>query len=164
MLLDLSKPCTQVEFGNAIGMTRQRVSDLMADGTLKKGATAGQWLISYVEQLREGAAGRAGGENLSKERALQARIARERDEIRLALDREQFAPVEVLERALATLGGRITSALQGLHLKLKKRVPGLTPEALALIENEVAKACAAAEGASLAALVPKEGDEDVDEA
>jgi phage terminase Nu1 subunit (DNA packaging protein) len=156
MLLDLSKPCTQAEFGQAVGITRRSVTDLQADGVIKKGDTAGQWLTAYVTHLREGAAGRSGGENLSKERALQARVARERDEIRLAVDRQEYAPVAVLEQALATLGARNVSALQPLHLKLQKRCPGLSPAGVALIQAEVAKACAAAEKSSLAALVPKD--------
>ena len=159
MLLDLSKPCTQAEFGQAVGITRRSVTDLQADGVIKKGDTAGQWLVAYVTHLRVGAAGRAGGENLSRERALQAKIARERDEIRLAVDRGLYAPVETLEQALATLGGRVVSALQPLHLKLQKRCPELTPKAVAIIQAEVAKACAAAEKACLAELVAADEEE-----
>lgn len=159
MLLDLSKPCTQAEFGQAVGITRRSVTDLQADGIIKKGDTAGQWLVAYTTHLRVGAAGRAGGENLSKERALQAKIARERDEIRLNVDRGLFAPVEALEQALATMGGVVVSALQPLHLRLQKRCPELTPKALALIQAEVAKACAAAEKACLAQLVVKDEEE-----
>lgn len=159
MLLDLSKPCTQAEFGQAVGITRRSVTDLQADGIILKGAPAGEWLRAYVTHLREGAAGRSGGENLSKERALQARIARERDEIRLAADRGRFAPVELLEQALATMGGIVVSTLQPLHLRLQKRCPELTPKGLLLIQAEVAKACAAAEAACLTQLVAKDEDE-----
>jgi len=163
MQIDLSKPCTTVVFANLVGISRQRVSDLMADGTLPKGATAHEWLTTYVTQLRDGAAGRnSDTDSLSAERALQVKVARERDEIRLAVDRQEFAPVEVLERALATLGGRIVSALQPLHLKLQKRCPGLTPEGVALVQSEVAKACAMAESASLQALQPKVEEEEGD--
>jgi phage terminase Nu1 subunit (DNA packaging protein) len=159
VFLDLSKPCTQAEFGQAVGITRRSVTDLQADGIIKKGDTAGQWLVAYVTHLRVGAAGRAGGENLSKERALQARIARERDELRLAVDRQLFAPVAALEQALATMGGIVVSTLQPLHLRLQKRCPELTPKGLLLIQSEVAKACAAAEAACLAQLVVKDEEE-----
>lgn len=156
MLLDLSKPCTQAEFGQAVGVTRRTVTDLQADGVIKKGDTAGEWLVAYVTHLREGAAGRAGGENLSKERALQVRVARERDEIRLAVDRLEYAPVAVLEQALATLGGRIVAVLRPVHLDVQKLVPGMPPEAVAAIERRLQQACAAAEAASLETLVPKD--------
>lgn len=165
MQIDLSQPCTTVVFANLVGLSRQRVSDLMADGTLKKGAPAHEWLTTYVAQLREVASGRGGdADTLSAERALQVKVARERDEIRLAVDRQEYAAVEVLERALATLGGRIVSALQPLHLKLQKRCPGLTPEGVALVQSEVAKACAMAESASLQALQPKVEDEESEQA
>lgn len=163
MQIDLSNPCTHAQFAQLVGVSRQRIGELCNDGSLPKGSTAHEWLLAYCEQLRDSAAGRGGEtDSLSAERALQVKVARERDEIRLAVDRQEFAPVDVLERALATLGGRIVAALQPLHLKLQKRVPNLTPEGVALIQSEVAKACALAESASLQALQPKTDEEEGD--
>lgn len=157
MQLDLSKPCTQAAFAQLVGVSRQRVNDLCTDGSLHKGATAHEWLLAYCEQIRETAAGRSEGvDTLSKERALQVRVARERDEIRLAVDRMEYAPVAVLEQALATLGGRIVSVLRPVHLDVQKLVPDLPPEAIAAIERRLQQACAAAEAASLETLVPKD--------
>lgn len=164
MPLDLTKPCTQAEFGELVGISRQRVGFLVKEGALTDGATAHEWLLAYCQQLRDGAAGRGEEvDSLTKERALQVRVARERDEIRLAVDRAEFAPVAVLEQALSTLGGRIVSVLRPVHLEVQKLVPDLPPEAVAAIEKRVQQACAAAETASLETLVPKDETAEDDE-
>jgi len=159
MQIDISKPCTHAAFGQLVGISKQAVGALLERGTLTRGASMGEWLIEYCGSQREQNQGNADGENLAYERAVATRVARERDEIRLAVDRAEFAPVTALQQALATMGNAVVSALQPLHLTLHKRCPALTPEDVVLIQREVAKACAQAEAASLQLLQPKDEDE-----
>lgn len=159
MQVDLGKSGSQQEFANLVGISQPAVSQLLARGTITRGATLGEWLLEYCGSQREQNAGNADGENLAYERAVATRVARERDEIRLAVDRAEFAPVSALQQALATMGNAVVSALQPLHLTIHKRCPALTPEDVVLIQREVAKACAQAEAASLQLLQPKDEDE-----
>lgn len=161
--IDLAKPCTQARFAAMVGISQPAVNQLLNRGTLTRGETAGQWLLDYCTSQREQNAGNADGENLAYERAVATRVARERDEIRLAVDQRTFAPVSALEQALATLGVKVVSILHPLHIHIQKRCPALTPDDVLMIQREVAKACAAAESAALAVLVPKDEDEDESE-
>ena len=81
-----------------------------------------------------------------------ARVSRERAEIKLALERKEYAPVGLIEQVLATVGRSIAGVLEPLHVTLHKLRPALTPEDLKLIQQEVAKACDIAVSASLASL------------
>src|SRR5450830_1178931 len=63
-----------------VGLSKARVSQLMADNVMVRGDTAHAWLIAYCERLRDMAAGRAssetGGLDLVQERAALAREQR----------------------------------------------------------------------------------------
>ncbi len=146
-----------------VGISQTAVTKLLDSGTLTRGDTCGKWLLDYCASKRDAASGAGEGENLAYERAVATRVARERDEIRLALDRKESAPVAVLEQALARLGVTVVSILQPLHINIQRRCPALTPEDVVMIQEEVARACAAAETAALQSLTPKDEGEDEDE-
>ena len=162
--VDLDKPITQGAFGAMVGISQTAVTKLLDSGTLTRGDTCGKWLLDYCASKREAASGAGEGENLAYERAVATRVARERDEIRLAVDRQEYAAVELLQLCVATMGTTIVSILQPLHLMIQKRCKALTPEDVVMIQQEVAKACAAAESACLQVLQPTEEDEDEIEA
>jgi hypothetical protein len=52
-IVELDKPLSSAAFGRLVGISRQRVDQLIAAGTLPAGGTAGQWLRDYVANLRE---------------------------------------------------------------------------------------------------------------
>ena len=148
----LDNTSTQAQFGDLVGIGQPAVSDLLARGVIEPGQTGGQWLIDYCAHLREQAAGRGADGELAFQRSELARVSRERAEIKLALERKDYAAVALLEQVLATVGRSIAGVLEPLHVNLHKLCPALTPEDLKLIQLEVSKACDIAVGASLAVL------------
>jgi phage terminase Nu1 subunit (DNA packaging protein) len=159
--MNLRDTCTQVEFAELVGMSQPAVSGLLERKVIVPGASAGQWLLDYVAHLREQAAGRGADGELAYQRSELARVNRERAEIKLALERREYAAVALLEQVLATVGRSISGALEPLHVTLHKRCPSLTAEDLKIIQSEVSKACDLAATMSLAVLdAPVETEDD----
>lgn len=158
--MDLSATCTQTEFAELVGIGQPAVSGLLARGVIQPGASAASWLIDYAGHLREEAAGRGMDGELAYQRSELARVSRERAEIKLAMERKEFAAVALLEQVLATVGRSIAGALEPLHATLHKRCPALTAEDLKIIQAEVSRACDLAASASLAVLDAADAEED----
>jgi len=156
-MLNFDATCTQADFGDFVGISQPAVSGLLERGVLEPGQTAGQWHTAYISHLREQAAGRGADGELAFQRSELARVSRERAEIKLALERKEYAPVALIEQVLATVGRSIAGVLEPLHATLHKLCPALTPEDLKLIQQEVSKACDLAVTASLASLEVEEG-------
>ena len=153
----LDTTTTQAQFGEIVGIGQPVVSDLLARGIIQPGQTAGQWLLDYCAHMREQAAGRGADGELAYQRGELARVSRERAEIKLALERKEYAAVALLEQVLATVGRSIAGVLEPLHVTLHKLCPALTPQDIKLIQLEVSKACDIAVTASMAVLeVPDE--------
>lgn len=150
--VNLSATVTQAEFAELVGVSQPAVSDMLARDVLTAGATCGDWLLSYTAHLREQAAGRGMDGELAFQRSELARVSRERAEIKLALERREYAPVALLEQVMATVGRSIVGVLEPLHVNLHRRCPHLTPEDLKLIQLEVSRACDIAASASLSVL------------
>jgi phage terminase Nu1 subunit (DNA packaging protein) len=150
--MNLDQPCTQAAFGALIGVSQPTVSELISREILKPGDTAAQWLLAYCAHMREQAAGRGADGELAFQRSELARVSRERAEIKLALERRQYAPVAVIEQVLATVGRSIVGVLEPLHVNLHRQCPALTPEDLKLIQAEISRACDIAVSASLSVL------------
>jgi len=150
--MDLDSTCTQGAFGELIGVSQPAVSEMVSKQILQPGDTARQWLLSYCAHMREQAAGRGADGELAFQRSELARVSRERAEIKLALERRQFAPVALLEQVLATVGRSIVGVLEPLHVNLHRQCPALTAEDLKLIQLEISRACDVAVQASLAML------------
>lgn len=162
--MNLEATCTQEQFGQLIGVSQQAVSDLLSRAVIKPGESAGQWLLCYTAHLREQAAGRGADGELAFQRSELARVSRERAEIKLALERREYAPVALIEQVLATVGRSIAGVLEPLHVNLHKLCPALTPADLKIIQTEVAKACDIAVSASLANLeVTEPGEDDAEQ-
>ena len=156
--MNLNTTCTQAQFGELVGIGQPAVSDLMARDVLAPGQTAGQWLQAYCAHLREMAAGRGMDGELAYQRAEAARVSRERNEIKLKLDRAEFAPVVVLEQVLASIGRSVAGLLEPLPAHLHKLCPALTPDDVRHIQAEISKACDIAAAASLSLLDESEDD------
>ena len=156
--MNIDTTCTQAQFGELVGISQPAVSDLLTREVIQPGATAGAWLIDYCAHLREQAAGRGADGELAFQRSELARVSRERAEIKLALERREYAPVSLIEQVLATVGRSIAGSLEALPGTLHKRCPALTPEDLKIVQIEVSKACDLAVAASLATLDAAEAD------
>jgi len=146
----LADRCTQDAFAGLVGVTRSAIGHMIADDKMTKGDTAGEWLIQYCGALRAAAAGRdADCEDLTTERTIKTRVEREREEIKLELDRATYAPVAVLEQTLAAVGSSIVAALQPLTANIQRQCPNLSPEGIGIVRREVDRCCMAAEAAAL---------------
>lgn len=160
----LNTTSTQAEFGAIVGIGQPAVSDLLSRGVIQPGHTAGQWLIDYCAHLREQAAGRGADGELAHQRSELARVTKERADIKLALERKDYAAVSLIEQVLATVGRSIAGVLEPLHVTLHKLCPALQPEDLKIIQREVSKACDIAVSVSLSVLeVPDENTAEVAE-
>lgn len=155
--MNLDDPCTQAEFGALIGISQPAVSEHLSNGVLTAGASARQWLIEYTANLREQAAGRGTGD-LAYERALQAKVARERNEIQLAKDRREWAEVSKLTLFCAYIGARVAGLLGPLPSQMHKLDPKMSPEALRFAQDTVSKACNFAASATLADFADPDAD------
>ena len=153
---------TQSEFGQLVGITQQAVSDLMTRRVIGDGQTLGQWLLAYCSHLREVARARGADTGLAHQRAKQARVSRERNELQLAKDRRRYAPVEVLSLVCAHIGQSVAAVLDGLPTAIDAACPGLTPAARDLIRTTVDKARLAASSVSLADFEDPFADESED--
>lgn len=150
MRIIINSHVTQADFGQTVGITQQAVSDLMTRRVIGDGQTLGQWLLAYCSHLREVARARGADTGLAHQRAEQARVSRERNELQLASDRRRYAPVRVLEFVCAHVGQSVAAVLDSLPDDIDAACPGLTPAAREFIRTTVDKARRAASSVSLA--------------
>jgi len=142
LMRDLSSPMTQAGFGDLVGITQPAVSELVRRKILPDGASADEWLLAYCDHLREMAAGR-GGESGAELVAERARLAREQaDKIAMqnAVTRGELAPAYVLEEVLSRAGARAARLLETIPGTLRRRLPQLTSDDIAVVTGIVAKA------------------------
>jgi phage terminase Nu1 subunit (DNA packaging protein) len=125
----LGIPCRQADFGALVGISQQAVSDLVSKGVLVDGDPLGVWLLAYCARLREQAAGRMGSEigglDLAQERAALAREQRMGIEIKNAVLRGEFAPIQLLAEVLASASQAVAERFDHLPGMLKKAAPEL---------------------------------------
>jgi phage terminase Nu1 subunit (DNA packaging protein) len=134
---------SQEEFGRLVGISQQKVSQLVNDGVLERGATALEWLRVYCDRLREMAAGRGsegGGLDLVQERAALAREQRIGQAIKNAVARTEYAPVSALAEVLATASQAVAERFDALPGKLRTVCPDLPDAARTAIETAMAEA------------------------
>ena len=153
---------TQEKFGQIVGITQQAVSDLMTRRVIGDGQTLGQWLLAYCSHLREVARARGADTGLAHQRAEQARVSRERNELQLAKDRCRYAPVGALELVCAHVGQSVAAVLDDLPADIDAVCPCLTPAAREFIRTTVDKARRAASSVSLADFEDPFADESED--
>lgn len=162
IVIDLTQPMTQAQFGALVGITQPAVSDLASRGVLTQGSAAGVWLLAYTEHLREMAAGRGGegGIELARERARLAREQADKIGMQNAVTRGELAPAHVLEEVLARAGARAGRVLETIPGEVKRRMPQLSSDDIGAIARIVAKARNVAAGLSLRDLT--EDDDGID--
>lgn len=135
---------TQAEFGAAVGISQQAVSQLVQAGVLREGAAAADWLQAYCHRLREQAAGRMGagdsGLDLATERAALARAQREGIEIKNAVLRGDYAAVSLLSEVLATASQAVAERFEHLPGQVRKACPDLPATAIDQVMKIIADA------------------------
>lgn len=161
--LDLSKPCTQVQFAQLVGVRQPVVSELLTKGVLGKGQTAQTWLHAYTSHLREQAAGRGADGELAANRAAESATRNGLLQIKLKRARGEYAPVAAIEQVLATVGAQIASILEPLPARIRTMHPELSNETLKEIEQKITDARNKAAGAGLGVLDAPDPTGDIDE-
>lgn len=143
MSVDLDEPCTQRAFAQIIGASAPAINIMLKDGVIKKGDSAGQWLLDYCARLREKAAGRAtdGTMSLAAERA---KLAKEQTAI-AAIKRAEMdgdlAPVQLLTWTLSRVSTQLAAALERIPVEVQRQSHGaVSPDAILIVETEIAKA------------------------
>lgn len=139
----LDQSISQAEFAAMIGVSEARVSQLMADGVIARGASAAEWLVAYCERLRDQAAGRmgeTGGLDLVQERAALAREQRIGQAMKNAVTRGEYAPVGLLADVLAAAAAGVVDRFEQLDGALKKACPDLPEAARTVVQGVIAKA------------------------
>ncbi len=135
---------TQAEFAQLVGVSEARVSQMLAEGALPRGASGHSWLLAYAERLREQAAGRAsaeaGGLDLVQERAGLARSQREAQEMKNQVMRGEWAPIGLLEDVLAAAAAGVVDRFEQLDGALKKAAPDLPAAARDVVHKQIADA------------------------
>lgn len=146
-VFDISKPVTQQQFAELIGVSQQAVSDLCSRKVLIIGQDVGEWLKRYCSHLREQAAGRAtnGDLDLATERAGLAKAQREKIEMQNDVMRKEYAPVSAMEMGLSEVMAVVGSKLDTIPGKLKLAFDKLSSEdidvtakVIADVRNDVA--------------------------
>lgn len=143
MQIDLSKPLSRTRFGAVVGIGSRRVAELIADGTLPEGGTAGQWIAAYTERLRSQASGRGTGDedlNLTQERAALARAQREAVELKTSRMLGEYAPIEALQATLAAAGAGLAARIDQVPALLRRKCPKLPADARDVLVAHFAKA------------------------
>ena len=116
MRTDLDRPISAAAFGKLVGISRQRVDQLIAAGTLTKGAHADAWLLAYCGNLRRLATSDDDGTDLTAQRR------------RFMAARANSAELDLLERE-----GEVSRTPETAHFvvdlveRLKQDARGLAP-------------------------------------
>lgn len=138
MLTGLTLEIGQEQFAGVVGISQQRVAQLVAEGALPKDGTAGEWLLAYCARLREQAAGR--GQELTIERAGLAREQRIGQRIKNAVAQKEYAPIGLLADVLAEASASVAAKFDGLAAQLPRRFPQLDERDRAALLELVAAA------------------------
>lgn len=142
-MIDLSAQFKQAEFGELIGVSQPAVSDLLARGVLTQGESGGVWLKQYYRHLREIAAGRATADasiDLATERALLARAQREGHDIKNAVARGTYAPIDVLTDVLSNAAQSAVDHFDQIPAGINRVCPDLPQSVRDLVMTEIARA------------------------
>lgn len=139
----LDQPIAQAEFAAMVGVSEARVSQLISEAIIARGATAAEWLLAYCERLRDQAAGRMGesGElDLVQERAGLAREQRIGHAMKNARESGAFAPIGLLADVLSAASSGVVDRFDQLDGALRKVCPDLPEAARAAVHQVIASA------------------------
>ena len=136
---------SQAEFAAIIGVSEARVSQLISDGVIARGDTAGGWLIAYCERLRDQAAGRVGadgtgGLDLVQERAALAREQRIAQAMKNQVASGEFAPIGALADVLGQASSAVVDRMDQVEGDLRKSCPDMPEDARTVVLRVLASA------------------------
>lgn len=140
----MQQPTSQADFAELIGVSEARVSQMVGEGVINRGATAHEWVLGYCERLRDQAAGRMGDElgglDLVQERAALAREQRISQALKNAIARGEYAPIGLLADVLGQASSAVVDRFEQLEGALKKACPDLPDQAKSTVMQVLASA------------------------
>ncbi len=139
----LAMKISRSDFGKIVGVSRQTIDSLILKKILKDDETCGEWLQAYCLHMRNVASGRYSDENMSlaRERAALTHEQKVRARRENAEATKLIAPVSLLEAILGKIGGRAVRILEAVPADVKRNCPGVSADALKLIQTKIAAAC-----------------------
>lgn len=141
-MLNVDEPVSYEVFGELVGVTKQAVSQMIADEKLKRGDTCREWLRVYVGNLREVASGRQSPEAVELT-ITNTKLARSKliaQDMKNAEKARLIAPVSILTEVLADASSAVGSALDGLVPTLVREGYELPSDVQLRIKTLVAEA------------------------
>lgn len=140
MILDDCRDFTQEDFGEAVGISQQAVSNLVARSVLTPGQPMSAWIRSYAENLRSQAARRDPEASLPLERARLSKSQRLGQDIRNQHALAAYAPRSLLTDVLCLASAGVTDGLDGLAERVFSAWPDLPDAARETITRAIASA------------------------
>lgn len=140
--MDISTALTHQTFGDLVGISKQAVGQMVAEGTLVKGDVGSAWLLTYCARLRGYAAARASEESLASMRAHRA-LAVSRtvaQDIKNTAAQVQYAPIHLLAQVLDWAAQAVASHLDTLVSTLMSEGVELSDSQRIRIASIVARA------------------------
>lgn len=132
---------TQAEIASHLDISDRRLRELLTEwGLDHKQVSLSEIRTRYIRKLREEAAGRAaqGDIDLPTERALLARAQREGQEIKNAVARGDYAPVELLTDVLSNAAQAVVDRLEQIPAGIIRVCPDLPQPVRDLVMTEIA--------------------------
>jgi len=126
-VVDLEAPISQTAFARLVGVSKQSISQRVADGLLREGAPAGEWLRAYCGRLREEAAGRGDVDSkaLMRARTRESEAKARMQELQYHRELKQLVPVEEIEPLLeswaTTARGEVQHAVEKIIAAIESR-------------------------------------------
>lgn len=134
---------TAERLGKVLMISERRVQQLVAESVLVKEGRGKYPLIAniqhYIKYWQDRAVGsNEGGEiDYHTERARLTKSQADGQEIKNAVLRRELAPVAVIEWVLNRVGSQVSSLLDAVPLKVKRRIPKMSAPEVDLIRREI---------------------------
>ena len=170
-----SATVTQTALGRALGLSQQRIGQLIDEGIVVRDETARNGQVMLFESLRNfflsknaNLGDSAGTVNFWKERGLHEKAKRELAEVKLAKTKGELYEAATVESVLSELLTNFRSKLLGLPSKYAARLDGKSRGEIysiltSAIEENLTELAAGLEGANFENGADVEADADSDE-
>lgn len=145
--MDLQAAPSPLAVARAVGVSRQAIQEMLRDGRLGEPKTNGELLKAYCDRLRATAQKRGASPaqdedalNPQQEKALLDRSRREGQEIKNAVARGEYAPIELLTSTLAQASVAVVDRFDQLENMVRKSCPDMPATHLEVVKRVIANA------------------------
>lgn len=144
-VFELNAPPSALDVAILVGVTRQAIQNMLSDNRLGSPKTNGELLLAYCARLRETASNRGqvirsdgdGDLNPQQEKAQLDRARREAQEIKNAVARGEFAPIELLTNTLASASVAVADQFDQLPNMVRKSCQDMRPVEVETVQKVI---------------------------